>query len=242
MFAIKIADITIGIDEKHDFVKRFCRDYIVDSQCFDFCVCADESSIEKEYLDGNGMFSKPYCESICIYREICKRIPEYDAFLLHAAVIELDGISYAFTAKSGTGKSTHIRLWQRAFGQRCRIINGDKPIVRKFGKKFYACGTPWCGKEGYQTNAISPLGGLCFLERAAENSISDANSNEIISRIFHQLFIPEDADLQNKFFALLNDFLADTPSYILRCNMDESAALTAFEGMNKPHVAPLDAT
>ncbi|MBQ7132305.1 MAG: hypothetical protein IJO29_07000 [Oscillospiraceae bacterium] len=234
MFSIKIADLIIGIDEKYDYVKKFCKDYIVQSDVNDFCAKACDDDIEKEYLAGSGRFSKPYCESICIYREICKRLPDYDAFLLHAAVIELDGKSYAFTAKSGTGKSTHIKLWQKVFGQRCRIINGDKPIIRKFGDSFFACGTPWCGKENWQTNAISPLVGLCFLERGAENSISNACPDEILSRIFHQLFVPQNIDSQNLFFALLDDFLKKTPSYILRCNMDESAALTAFEGMN-PH-------
>ncbi len=231
MFSIKIAELTIGIDEKYEFVKRFCKDYIVQGQTHDFCVSADDSDIEKEYLDSGEKFSKPYCESVCIYREICRKLPLYDAFLLHAAVIECDGKSYAFTAKSGTGKSTHIKLWQKVFGQRCRIINGDKPIIRKFNDKYFACGTPWCGKEGYQTNAISPIAGLCFLERAEDNSIFRAHSDDILNRIFFQLLIPKDRHSQNLFFSLLDDFLKITPTYLLRCNMDESAAFTSFEGM-----------
>lgn len=231
MFSIKIADMIIGIDEKYDYVRNFCREYIADSQNVDFTVCADNADIEREFNAGNGNFSLAYCECICIYREICKKIPEYDAFLLHAAVIEVDGKSYAFTARSGTGKSTHIRLWQKRFGKRCRIINGDKPIIKKIGNEFFACGTPWCGKEGLQTNAISPLAGLCFLERGEKNSICKALPDEILSRIFHQLIVPQNAHLQDMFFALLDDFLNSTPAYILRCNMEESAADTAFEGM-----------
>lgn len=238
MFSIKIADLTIGIDEKYEYVKKFCKNYIVQSKANDFCVSADVEAIEKEYLDGGESFSMGYCESICIYREICKILPLYDAFLLHAAVIEHNGKSYAFTAQSGTGKSTHIKLWQSVFGENCRIINGDKPIIRKFNGKYFACGTPWCGKEGYQTNAISPLAGLCFLERAEENSISSACSDDILNRIFFQLLIPKDLNSQNLFFSLLDDFFKKTPSYILRCNMDKNAAITAFEGMTNQSAKP----
>lgn len=227
MFVINIAKLNIGIDEKYSHVKKLCKDYIVDTDDIDFCVSVSDEEIKAEQSLDEGKFSKGYCESICIYRQICKKIPEFDAFLMHAAVIELDGKSYAFSAKSGTGKSTHIMLWQKIFGNRCRIINGDKPIMRRFDGKFYACGTPWCGKENFGENAVSPIVAFCFIERSENNFIEKISQDEILSRIFHQLFVPQDMPMQDKFFALLDDFLAQTPAFLLRCNMEDEAAHVA---------------
>ena len=98
-------------------------------------------------------------------------MPDFDAFLLHAAVIEVDGLAYAFAAPSGTGKTTHIALWKKFFGDRANIINGDKPIIRFENGTPYIYGTPWCGKEGYNINTKAPLAALCFIERSPENTI-----------------------------------------------------------------------
>ena len=70
------------------------------------------------------------------------KMPLYGAFLMHAAVVEVDGIAYVFTAPSGTGKSTHVQLWLDHFGPRARVLNGDKPLFRFEGNTLYACGTP----------------------------------------------------------------------------------------------------
>ena len=43
-------------------------------------------------------------------------------------LISFDGQGIAFAAPSGTGKTTHIKLWQRLYGDRVEIINGDKPL------------------------------------------------------------------------------------------------------------------
>ena len=75
------------------------------------------------------------------------RLLQYDGMLLHASCVEKDGKAYLFSAKSGTGKSTHTHLWLRAFPD-SRIINDDKPAVRRMDGTFYACGTPFSGKNG----------------------------------------------------------------------------------------------
>lgn len=227
MFVINIARLNIGIDEKYSHVKTICKDYIVHCDDIDFCISVTEEEIEAEQALNDKKFSKGYCESICIYRKICLRIPAFDAFLLHAAVIDVDGKCYAFSAKSGTGKSTHIMLWKKLFGERCKIVNGDKPIIRRIDGKFYACGTPWCGKENLGENMISPVAAFCFIERNEKNFVEDLSSNEILSRIFHQLIIPTDKHTQDEFFALLDDFLGCTPAHLVHCNMDLQAAQVA---------------
>ena len=87
------------------------------------------------------------CESDSLITSICDRMPFYDMFLMHAAVVAVDGVAYIFTAPSGTGKTTHTMLWKKHFGDRAVIVNGDKPLIRLQGGKVYVCSTPWKGKE-----------------------------------------------------------------------------------------------
>ena len=155
----------------------------------------------------------------------------YDAFLMHCAVIGYEGRGYAFSAPSGTGKTTHIRLWQQVFGaDKVQIVNGDKPILRRFGDTFYAYGTPWCGKEGYNTNTRVPLAGLCFVERWTENSIRRMTVEEAVPHLFTQIMVGDSPDLGRQ-MELADALLTDVPCYLLRCNMDPAAAVAARDGM-----------
>jgi hypothetical protein len=146
-------------------------------------------------------------------------------------VIEYEGKGYAFAAKSGTGKSTHISLWKKVFGDTVRIINGDKPIIRYVDGKFFAYGTPWCGKEGFGVNDRVPLKALCFIDRAEENSIIRLAPEYALNRIFGQILMPEDAENLDALFSLLDDTLRNIPCYRLRCNMEPEAAAVSYEAM-----------
>ena len=168
-----------------------------------------------------------------MYRKICEHLPErFGAFLMHCAVIEYEGEGYAFAAQSGTGKSTHIALWQKRFGEGVRIINGDKPIMRFLGDRLYAYGTPWCGKEGYSSNASVPIKGICFVERATENSIRKISASEALTRIFHQILTPDTVEGIDALFPLIDRTLCEIPCYVLGCNISEEAAEVAYNGMN----------
>ena len=153
---------------------------------------------------------------------------------MHCAVIEYEGKGYAFAAKSGTGKSTHISLWKKRFGKDVNIVNGDKPIMRFLEDgKLYAYGTPWCGKEGFQANTSAPLHAICFLERAPENTIRKIKADEAVMRIFHQILSPEDIETVDSLFPLLDRTLKEIPCYVLGCNISEEAAEVAYFGMNQ---------
>lgn len=75
---------------------------------------------------------------------------KFRGILLHSSCVVVDGAAYAFSADSGTGKSTHTALWLKHFGNRAYMLNDDKPAIRLVGDRVYACGTP--GAE----NMITP--------------------------------------------------------------------------------------
>lgn len=235
MFCIKIAGIPIGIDNRAGYVKRLCRGYEVEDETPDFTVSVTEEEVNQT-MGCLERFSYGYVESLCLYRKICLRLAKYQTFIMHAAVVTVDGKAYAFTAPSGTGKTTHIRLWMELWGDRAKVLNGDKPLFRFIDGVLYACGTPWQGKEHMGENIMCPVQGICFLEQNPENHIRPLGTQEVIQRIFHQLLIPTEEKEFDLYWALLEKLLDTTPFYLLQCNRDLEAARLSYETMRRKEV------
>ncbi len=231
MFIIRMADLLIGIDNRYSFVEKQCAGYIYENPgepvAFTVSVTPEEIVREQE----NGDFSEGYCESICTYRHICEKIAAYNVFLMHSAVLEVDGVAYAFTAKSGVGKSTHIALWLKNIPN-ARIVNGDKPLYRIMEDgSVTVYGTPWNGKENWGRNTKARLGAVCFIERGAENIIRRAGEEETLDRLVHQLYLRGDRELVIKQLALTDGLLRAVPFYVLQCTISNEAAWLAYNTM-----------
>ena len=105
-----------------------CSEYLTDEAPL-FSVGADEEhkeELRKCFLGCSQVFSDAFLESVAVQEKVCAAVLDYDAAVFHAALISFDGQGVAFAAPSGTGKTTHIKLWQRLYGDRVEIINGDK--------------------------------------------------------------------------------------------------------------------
>jgi len=228
MFNVKLAELNICIDNRYPYIENMCRDYIVCAPA-DFTVSATDEEIMAE--DTTGEYSAPYLESLAIYRKIANKIIEYDGFLMHGVVLSVDDTGVAFCARSGTGKTTHTMLWKKLLGDRCKIINGDKPLVRIKDNTVYAYGTPWAGKEGINKNARVELKKLCFVQRGAENEISLCEKKNALNLFMSQVFIPQNGALTLKTLEMVDTVIRKTDIYVLKCNMDISAARIAVDGM-----------
>lgn len=236
MFRIKIADLTIRIDNRYEYVRHLCSQYLTEGEEEDFDVAASEEEIQEEaenHYAGNknNGFSLPYCESLCLYRNLCRKLIGFDAFLMHSAAIEVDGNAYVFAARSGVGKTTHMKLWLAEFGGRARVINGDKPVYRFLDGKLYAYGTPWCGKERFGNNITAPVKAISFLEQSPDNHIRKLEYGEVVSRIFHQLLMPCEEEAVTCFLAMVDRMISVTDCYLLQCNREREAALLAYGTM-----------
>ncbi|MDD2958472.1 MAG: hypothetical protein PHR92_08080 [Lachnospiraceae bacterium] len=230
---IQIADVTIELLDVDEYTKRISRDYLTDKEHTELTIAVSEQEIalveeENKELD----FDRRTTKSFAYLEKLDMEMLAFDAFYLHAATIAVDGFAYAFTAKSGTGKSTHIKLWKQVFGDRAFVVNGDRPFLRRIDNTLYAGGSPWCGKEGWSTNVMVPLKALCFLERGTENKIQRVSDAEVAERIFRQLRLPKDTEKLEKLLAILDWIVKNIPCYRLQCNMELEAAETAYEGMN----------
>ncbi len=177
----KIADLITEIPAAGDLISR-CKDYMYEgNRDIDVRICTENfrtgvwrGLAEKDYI---------YMESGSrFYFELLK----YRGMMIHASAVELNGRAYLFSGPSGTGKSTHSLQWKKLFGDDLVIINDDKPALREIEGKWYAFGTPWCGKDGINCNKKVPLAGICFLKQSSENSVRVMNRAEAIQNIVWQ--------------------------------------------------------
>jgi hypothetical protein len=99
----------------------------------------------------------------------------YNTALFHAAVVNYEGKGYMFLGKSGTGKSTHARLWLK-YNEGSELLNDDNPVVRiendaEGNGVTCVYGSPWSGKTPCYKNEVYPLGGFVMLSQAPYNKI-----------------------------------------------------------------------
>ena len=235
-FQIRLANINIAVNSIYDEVFRLCRDYLTDGAP-DFCISTSPADIEFERVksireaETEGIapvdYPDPYLETLAIYRQIATGMLSRDTILLHGAVIAVKDKAWLFTAPSGTGKTTHIRLWLDNI-EGSYVVNGDKPLIR-IGEEVTVFGTPWAGKEGMQKNIGVNLCGIVFLERGTQNSIARTTLSQSLPTLIQQSYRPNEKSALEKTLALIGKLGSRIPLYRLKCNMLPEAALTAYQ-------------
>lgn len=224
MFNIKIADVVMQIDNKQSYIYEYCKDWVCgDTPEFRVGVTADEIN---KYIANCGYETNPrVVERVLLSRKIAAKLPPYHAFLLHGAVIEFEGEGIIFSAKRGVGKTTHINLWSEAFGDRVRVVNGDKPVIKREGSEFIAHGTPWRGKENLGDNSSVKVSKLCFIKRADTPSVEKITAKQAWTRLCRQTVYPENSQTYDCFAKDMADFLKSVEIYVISVNQDVESAV-----------------
>lgn len=239
-FTIKIADIPIAISTLFSETEILCNAYKSEEPAaFSVSIAKEDIELERRksrqeaILEGLPVvqWSDAYLETLAVYRKIAAGLLEYDRLLFHGSAIAVDGEGYLFTAKSGTGKSTHTRLWRERFGDRAMMVNDDKPILKITEKNVLVCGTPWDGKHHLSCNTIVPLKAVCILHRDGENRIEEISVQEAYPMLLQQSFRPPEAEKMLKTMQLVRQFAEKVKLYALGCNMEPEAADVSYEGM-----------
>ena len=159
----------------------------------------------------------------------------FNTLLFHSAVVNYHGKGYMFLGKSGTGKSTHARLWLK-YNEGSELLNDDNPVVRFFedAPKPYArvYGSPWSGKTPCYKNEDYPLGGFVLLDQAPFNEIKRLRSvfayAAIVPHISGKRWESSVADGLHKAENLL---AMNVPIWHLDCLPDEGAAKLCKENV-----------
>ena len=240
IITVKIADKVIAVSALHGYIAVYCKDYISDDTP-DFTVQITQSDIDFERAKSAAedrkedipvrYFTDEYLETLAVYRKIADKMLESDTILFHGSVIAVDGIGYLFTAKSGTGKSTHSRLWRELFGERAVMVNDDKPLIKVSESGIIVYGTPWDGKHRLSTNISVPLKAVCVLERSEENRIEKVTADSVYHMLVQQVYRPQNPQKLLKTLQLIDVLSENVGLYRLGCNMNISAAELAYKAM-----------
>ena len=157
----------------------------------------------------------------------------HDTLLIHASLVRQNGYCYAFIAKSGTGKSTHVSLWLRHLPG-CDLMNDDNPIVRIIDGEAYIFGGPWSGKTPCYRNVKARLGAITRIDRAPANSIERLAPIEAFAS-----FLPScssmkwDEDIFNRICNTVTKIIETTAIYTLHCLPNEEAAILCNKTISK---------
>ncbi len=230
----KIADFNISFENDIKYYDRIMREYTAefDSPDFAFGISDDDIKYEKEIYREEAEVNHPSVfKKIVLFRKLSEELPKHNAFVLHSACFDVDGVGVAFAAHSGTGKTTHMNLWQKLLGDKMTVVNGDKPIVRFFDDEPqtpYAYGTPWSGKERLGCNMRTPLKHICFIERSETNYVDKMDKNSVVDRLIKQVYMPKDPVALINTMALVDRLLSCCDFWIIHCDMKPEAAEVAY--------------
>ncbi len=231
VFNIELAGLTIEVNSRFDYCRRFCHDYLTDNKTPDFSVYAEDKLID-ELRSYTLDIRDEFLERDAIYSAIASKLPHHNRVALHGACISYRDKAYLFTAASGTGKSTHVGLWKRYLGEDVGIINGDKPIFHvKDDGSVRAYDTPWCGKEGWNRKQSADMAGICFLRRGEKNRIRPIEPDEAVSLMLRQMFHPYEEEATELMLGLFDEILSRLPMYLLECDISEEAVKLSFEAL-----------
>lgn len=234
-FWISVADTTVEVTTLSSYPKEYCKDYLIPkADCpANIVVDIQEKDIaEMRKNDEVAMCDSGFLEALCIQEKLTLPFVKKGCFLMHGAVIEYNNEGLMFTAPSGTGKTTHIRLWRKYLGSAVQIVNGDKPFLSKDKNgKIYVWGTPWAGKERWQRNCSVPLKAICVIAQGTENKIRKLTADEAIDALFLQIYHKNDAELEICTLEFMDALLRTVPVYKIECDMSENAVKSSFEAM-----------
>ena len=225
----QIADLITEVPEAGDLVPR-CRDYLTNETAGADIIIRTELFRPNawEGLTGDKYI---YCESGDHFH---LHLLKFGGMMLHSSAVVVDGRAYLFSAPSGTGKSTHTRLWQQLFGEKAQVINDDKPALRCVDGTWYAYGTPWCGKDGININTRARVAGICFLKQAPENKIRRLNNAEAVQNIIWQtLHRFRGTESMDRMLTNVDSLVRKIPVFELENRPEIEAARLSYETMHQ---------
>ena len=153
--------------------------------------------------------------------------------LIHASCIGYEDTAFPFTAKSGTGKSTHTSLWMKHI-EGAELVNDDNPIIRIIDDKPFIYGSPWSGKTPCYRNIKRRLGAVVRIERALQNSMEPLSPVEAFATMLPACSSMKwDNTLYNYMCDAITRVIETTRLYVLNCLPDEEAARLSFKTLTQ---------
>lgn len=193
--------------EKNDIISSF----MVSAAYDEICLCEDTSN------------TAGYLPFICLGNIMPYVMLRHNCLTFHSVLLESENRGIVLCAPSGTGKTTHARLWRDY--KNALILNGDRTTCRFENGKWIGFSLPWSGTSGEIINRSVTLSAVVILEQGEVNRAERLYGLDAFGPLMQNLRIPVwDRDLSEKAFSLLDNIMTDVPVYRLICRPDPEAA------------------
>ncbi len=164
-----------------------------------------------------------YAAFVILWDAFRNIIAHSGGMILHSSAISYNNQGILFSAPSGTGKSTHTKLWQKLWPDCVDIVNDDTPAIFFKNNVPYMYGLPWSGK-GENKNMAVPLKAVVFLERSKQNVIRLTDINSAVFFTLEQTLKPLFSDNLDKILQQADRLLTSVDIYTISVNTDDDAA------------------
>ena len=234
-FRIKITNIVLEVNAINETTKRYCSDFLSEEEP-DYVITMSEEDLVNEVTESNNGHVYVNEEISALYRKIADLLIERNIIVFHGSSFKVDDHGFIVTARSGVGKSTHVKLLEQYLGNDFSYINDDKPLLA-VNDELTLYSSPWNGKERRGINTSAPLKAVLFLNRNPFNACKlITNKEEAYFKLLCQIYLPRDKDKREKALKLIDILLKRINFYEINVNMDISAAEMTYERIIKNEI------
>lgn len=188
--------------------------------------------VDKRYYSGQqatDQYKHLYPFSFCAlaFRNM---LLHHNGLVIHSSSIAFREMGIVFSAPSGTGKSTHVHLWEQTFGNEVTVVNDDTPAIRFMNDIPMLSGTPWSGCSDKFANIQIPLHSIVILQQYPENIIKRLSSAEALPMLMSRCFLPYfDEKMMVVACGLIEKLLNKVAVYHLKCLPDKKAVEIVYQ-------------
>ncbi|MDO4982821.1 MAG: hypothetical protein Q4E35_04610 [Eubacteriales bacterium] len=218
----KIAGLGVEVPNVGNLAER-CKAYLAETETD---IVLEKEELRHDHWEKLSEEDNYYMDSgFQFYRKLL----DFDGLMLHSSCVVADGYAYLFSGPCGMGKSTHTAKYLKAFPDAV-IINDDKPALRRIDGKWYAYGTPWCGKDGINENMSAPIAGICFLHRG-DTQLKRLGALEAAGYVLRQTTGRRNPEMGKKLMRLVNLLVTEVPVFEFYNHADDGAEMITYNAM-----------
>ncbi len=242
-FYVRFADQMLKLHVQYLETKNYVREYMVkdikeEQEALDVYVTSEDVVREWKFFLSRDGYDKAfvnrlpgyYFEIFALHRKVCEALLSRNILAVHGSCVAVDQRAYIFMASSGTGKSTHAKLWCDTFGDRAVLLNDDKPWLRLMPDgKIRVYGSPWTGKHHRGVNGEASLRAVCALYRSDRAKVEEESGQMGRELLMKQTIHPGKKSQEVEFQKLLEKICTHTSFYSIGSDRNRESVRYIYE-------------
>ena len=226
----RLAGVETTFAFHHEKTVAFYRGTLQPCEPCSTCIVVPPESIE--HWQRHWSITDPaYVECLLSCHYACDALMHARRVVFHGASFLWRGRAFIFSAPSGTGKTTQLKLWKENFGTEIEIMNGDRPILEVLDSGgVLVHPSPWKGKENMgRDDLTAPLGGIIVLRQDRSNRMERMKCSDACRNLFSRIYstFNTEGDVLRA-AEIMDRILRSTPVWLLRNLGDRDSAMLTY--------------